>query len=151
MRGRVSGADDVNGTTPAQRFLFPEAAGDRGPRPDNTQRRRDPGSSDMLRTLDAVCRKLDAIEARLGSLEARLDTMAAQSRVQATDKEFYTTAEVAVLLDRRPYTVREWCRLRRIHAVKCQYGRGEDDEWRVSHAELQRIRNEGLLPPNDYR
>jgi hypothetical protein len=62
-------------------------------------------------------------------------------------KEFYTIQEAAVLLNREPYTVREWCRLGRVNGVKAHCGRGADNEWRISHAEIIRIQNEGLLPP----
>ena len=65
---------------------------------------------------------------------------------QRTVKEWYSTAEVAHLLGKAEYTVREWCRLGRIHASKRQYARGAYPEWRISHDELTRIENEGLLP-----
>lgn len=61
-------------------------------------------------------------------------------------KEFYTTAEVACLVGRAEWTVREWCRLGRILAEKRKCGRGVSKEWMISHNELERIRNEGLLP-----
>lgn len=62
------------------------------------------------------------------------------------EKESYTTAEVAKLLGKRPFTVREWCRLGRVNATKTHAGRGVDDEWRISAAELRRVQNDGLLP-----
>ena len=65
---------------------------------------------------------------------------------QKTIKDFYTTNEIASVLKKRPYTVREWCRYRRIHAVKRACGRGRSKDWAVSHSELTRIQNEGLLP-----
>lgn len=65
--------------------------------------------------------------------------------MNAPVKECYTTAEAARLLGKRPYTVREWCRLKRVRAEKTWAGRGQDDEWRISHEELLRIQNEGLL------
>lgn len=73
------------------------------------------------------------------------------SRQQSPAKESYSTQEVAAILGRKPYTVREWCRLRRINAEKTMCGRGCEEEWRVSHEELRRIQNEGLLPrPDKY-
>lgn len=61
-------------------------------------------------------------------------------------KESYNTGEIAKLLGRRPYTVREWCRMERVNAYKAMCGRGCEEEWRISHEELLRIQNEGLLP-----
>lgn len=61
-------------------------------------------------------------------------------------KEFYSTSEVAEMLGRAEFTVREWCRHGRILAEKRPCGRGRNKEWMISHDEVQRIRNEGLLP-----
>jgi hypothetical protein len=38
------------------------------------------------------------------------------------------------------------CRLGRVRAEKKKSGRGPASEWLISHAELTRVRNEGLLP-----
>lgn len=93
----------------------------------------------MLETLGRLERRLEAIEQTVTVVRE----LAASKRVV---KEFYTTAEVAGLLGRRPYTVREWCRLGRVHAIKAHAGRGSEEEWRISHEDLLRIKNEGLLP-----
>ena len=66
-----------------------------------------------------------------------------------TVKESYTTIEVAAILGKKPYTVREWCRLKRVNAFKAMCGRGCEEEWRLSHEELERIQCEGLLPVPD--
>jgi hypothetical protein len=65
---------------------------------------------------------------------------------QQTVKDYYTTAEVAQILGKAEFTVREWCRLCRVYAEKRCSGRGRAKEWIISHQELTRIRNEGLLP-----
>lgn len=82
-----------------------------------------------------VIQRLDRIESTLNLLVQ-----------QRTVKEFYTTDEVAKLLGKRPFTVREWCRQGRIHAERRDAGRGEHGEWKISHLELLRYQNEGLLP-----
>jgi excisionase family DNA binding protein len=64
---------------------------------------------------------------------------------QRTVKEAYTTKEVADMLGKQEYTVREWCRLGRIAAIKLQGGRGNEGEWRIPHQELIRYQKEGLL------
>jgi len=79
---------------------------------------------------------------RLGRIEDALVQLLDRNTV----KEYYTTAEVAKLLGKADFTVREWCRLNRVHAEKRQTGRGRAKEWIISHQELTRIRNEGLLP-----
>jgi transposase len=63
-----------------------------------------------------------------------------------TVKDFYSTDELAEILDKAEFTVREWCRRGRINASKRKSGRGKFQSWVISHAELQRIQREGLLP-----
>ena len=41
---------------------------------------------------------------------------------------------------------REGGRRGRVHAEKRRCGRGSAKEWMISHAELERIKSEGLLP-----
>lgn len=60
--------------------------------------------------------------------------------------EWLTTRQAAELLMRAEFTVREWCRLGRIRVEKWQNASGIF-EWRIHHSEINRIRNEGLLPP----
>jgi hypothetical protein len=86
--------------------------------------------------LDAVMERLDRIESVLEDL-----------RRQRTIKEHYSTAEVAEIVGRSEFTVREWSRLGRIRAEKRVCGRGAAGEWMIPHEELTRLRSEGLLPP----
>ena len=78
-----------------------------------------------------LAERLERIEAALFSLIE-----------QRTAKEWYTTAEVAEIVGKSDYTVREYCRKGQIKAEKAANGRG----WLVSHAELDRLRNYGPLP-----
>lgn len=86
--------------------------------------------------LDTVLHRLDEIQNTLNLLVQ-----------QRTVKEFYTTDEVAKLLGKRPFTVREWCRFGRIRCRKQNNGRGKYQSWVIAHEELLRIQREGLLPP----
>lgn len=86
--------------------------------------------------------ELAALVDRLDRIEAVLELLVKQQTV----KDWYSTSEVAEALGRAEYTVREWCRTGRVHATKRQYARGAYPEWLISHEELQRIKNEGLLP-----
>jgi hypothetical protein len=65
---------------------------------------------------------------------------------QRTIKDFYTTAEVATMLGKAEFTVREWCRHGRVRANKQGSGRGKHQAWVIAHQELQRLQREGLLP-----
>jgi len=85
--------------------------------------------------LTTVLDRLDRIEAAVTELVR-----------QRTVKDWYTTEEAARILGRAEFTVREWCRLGRVHAEKQGSGRGKFQCWVVSHAELLRIQREGLLP-----
>jgi hypothetical protein len=62
------------------------------------------------------------------------------------NKEWHSVAEAALILGKAEFTVREWRRLDRINALKRDCGRGGKREWMISHQELERIRNKGLLP-----
>lgn len=85
---------------------------------------------------------LQQVVDRLERIEAVL-TRLVQER---TVKEWYSTTEVAQLLGKAEYTVREWCRQGRIRATKKSYTRGAHSEWLISHVELTRVQNQGLLP-----
>lgn len=100
-------------------------------------------SKTELESLLAVLRQIDD---RLAELDSRLCELANAVAIRPAEKEYYTTQEAAKILGKRPYTVREWCRLARVRAEKALSGRGIDEEWRISHEELMRIHNEGLLP-----
>ena len=86
-------------------------------------------------TSGEICRRLKRVEELLCELIE-----------QRQVKELYSTAEVAEIVERAEHTVREWCRHGRVQAMKAAGGRGR--EWRISHEELQRIRNHGPLPLN---
>lgn len=98
------------------------------------------GSTDVGHTLQNLERKLDALQGLVNRLAE------AKEKPTNSTKASYTTAEVAEMLGLQPLTVREWCRLGRVKAHKTHAGRGEDREWRISHEELLRYQNEGLLP-----
>jgi transposase len=82
----------------------------------------------------------------MSAILERLDRIEKLLLDQKTIKDWYSTTEVADILDKSEYTVREWCRQGRVRASKRPCGRGKSKEWVVSHEELTRLRNEGLLP-----
>jgi hypothetical protein len=83
-----------------------------------------------------------AIGCQIGRLPELLRTLIEQRKV----KDWYSVNEVAEALGKAPFTTREHARLGRISATKRKSGRGPHSEWMVSHSELTRIQNEGLLP-----
>ena len=57
---------------------------------------------------------LASVSERLENVEKLLGRLVREKAV----KDWYSTAEVAEILGRAEFTVREWCRLRRVHARK---------------------------------
>lgn len=99
-----------------------------------------------LGSQSSIIERLERVEEVVLRMERVLEAIRAAGESEARKKESYSTVEVAELLGKRPFTVREWCRLGRIRAVKTHAGRGSEPEWRVTNDELVRIQNEGLLP-----
>jgi hypothetical protein len=99
----------------------------------------------------AVEVRLAAVEERQVAIETKLEQVIELLSDRRSAKTWYTPVELAEILGKRPYTVREWCRLGRINARKRPTGRGDAEEWEVSHEELDRYRNHGLLAiPTKY-
>ena len=84
----------------------------------------------------------EEILTRLDRLEAMLTVLVERQAV----KDFYEVEEVARLVGREPFTVREWAQHGRIRAEKRRSGRGAFTAWAISHDELLRYQREGLLP-----
>ena len=102
-------------------------------------------------SISEVTEMSEAFSEVLERLE-RIEMVLEQLRNQKMVKDWYTPAEAAELVGKAEFTVREWCRLERIAAKKRPCGRGDSQEWMISHAELQRYLNEGLRPnPWGYR
>ena len=85
---------------------------------------------------------IQGIADRLDRIENSLQRLATERLI----KEYYSTSEIAHLVKRSEFTVREWCRLGRIAAEKRACGRGRSQEWMIPHDELLRFQCEGLLP-----
>jgi hypothetical protein len=64
---------------------------------------------------------VEDLDARLSAIQASLSTLVQQRVI----KDYYTTEEVASIVDRDTYTVREWCRYGRLRAEKRICGRGK--------------------------
>ena len=101
--------------------------------------------------IPALARLQDSV----GALDAKLDAVLAELRsrpVQAVDRPMsiartsFSVEEVAGMLGRSAYTVREWCRNGQINASKRSERRGAGMLWSITAEEVARHKNEGLLP-----
>ena len=90
-----------------------------------------------------ISEALSNLEERLARIEGLLTKPTARD---AFRKEWFTVPEAAQVLGKQSFTIREWCRLRRIGAKKRKCGRGRTSEWVISSSEIERYLNEGLLP-----
>lgn len=120
----------------------------------NGHRRKSNGKQTGHRSNEETNERIESLEksvvelaSKLSRIEEVLCDLHSMVTSRQTIKDSYTTLEVAKILDKKPYTVREWCRLQRVNASKAMCGRGCEEEWRITHEELLRIQNEGLLPP----
>ena len=90
-------------------------------------------------TMARLAKRIEVIESTVMEIRELLANPEPQ-------RDWYTVAEVAQKLSRADFTVREWARLGRIYASKRACGRGPTQEWIIAADEVERIRNEGLLP-----
>jgi len=85
----------------------------------------------------------DLVE-RLARIEEKVADIHSLLVEKKNEKEWYRTDEVAEILDKSDFTVREkWCNQGRIEAVKDQ----ETGKWKIPAHEVQRLRNGGNLRP----
>ena len=90
---------------------------------------------------------IDHVAEAVRRLEAKIDLLL----TGVPEREWYTTAEFAEAVERSEYSVREWCRLGRIHAAKKSSGRGSHPAWVIHADELDRYRRDGLLSQRPLR
>jgi len=102
--------------------------------------KQEPTLGDLLHSVNQLSQQIEDVA------KTQLELQALMSADEESDRQWYSPAEVAALLGRSPYTVREWCRLQRINARKRRVGRGDADEWEISRDEVDRYKDHGLLP-----
>lgn len=99
-------------------------------------------AADPADILAILLERTEQLLERLTKLESALISASDERKAQ----DWYSTAAAAKVLGKAEFTVREWCRHRRVNAKKRSCGRGLSQEWKISHVELERIQSEGLLP-----
>jgi hypothetical protein len=82
------------------------------------------------------------MEERLEKIESLLVVLVERQQML----EYYSVEQFARIVEREPFTCREWARHGRIKAEKRMSGRGAHPAWAISHDELLRYQREGLLP-----
>ncbi len=91
-------------------------------------------------------RAIRELRSFVGSRLARVEAALRELDPSLRDRQWYSVKDVARRLGKTEYTVREWCRQRRLLAEKLDFGRGGQGEWRIGHDELLRLEREGLRP-----
>lgn len=92
-----------------------------------------------------------SLQNQLIRIEERLTVVTDNHLPTPSSRKYYGVTEFAKLVNKSEYTVREWCRLYRINAEKCESGHGEYKSWKIPADELARYRDHGLLPlPSKY-
>lgn len=97
-----------------------------------------PWVAGMIERLEHFRGRLDHLDERLDRIEQRLALSIA--------KESYLVEEAAERLNRKPWTVRQWCNKGQVKGAKKVRGKGRTGEWRIPHEELLRLQNDGPLP-----
>jgi hypothetical protein len=83
----------------------------------------------------------------LQRLEQKIEFLLQRSVVKA----FYTVEEFAAMVNRAPFTVRQWANLGRISATRSMTQTGPSQRWVISHDEYIRFQRDGLLPLRGHR
>ena len=89
---------------------------------------------------DAITTSLYALERRIAELAARIEELVGNASAVPQPKEWYTTAEVAALMQVTRHTVQErWCNQARIECEKDP----STGKWRIPGHEYDRLRRGG--------
>jgi hypothetical protein len=92
---------------------------------------------------EATAEQMEEIKGMLALVLERLERPAEPAH-QA--RKSYTIPEAAKLINRSQQSLRLWCRYGRVNASKRFQRRGGSEIWSIAAEEIERYRNEGLLP-----
>ena len=74
------------------------------------------GTGTLALSIETLIATVETLVQRVAAAECVLGELCGSIASQPIVKEFYSTQEAAKLLGKRPYTVREWCRLGRVQS-----------------------------------
>jgi hypothetical protein len=101
----------------------------------------------MDKTTSSATKILTLVELGLDQcliwIEAKLDDLLGLLKGPQTH---YSTGDTAEILGVTDQTVRVWCRHGRVNAIKRQEQKGAAELWSITVGEIQRYKDEGLLP-----
>jgi hypothetical protein len=103
------------------------------------------GLGAILDGLRTVLAEMRGELANLTAIRQELQTRQITRPANET-RAHYSVEEVAKILGKSSYTVRQWCNEGRLNATKRIERRGRNALWSIPAAEIERYRNEGLLP-----
>jgi hypothetical protein len=86
------------------------------------------------------------LTAQLTDVQSKLDRIFELLASPKETRACYTVEEVAKMICKSDFTVRQWCNQGRINAKKGEERRGGATRWRISSAEIHRYKEEGLMP-----
>lgn len=100
---------------------------------------------DRLEAIEQAVSKINAAE--LAERLAELIALVKAAQNQKPEKDFYSVAETAEILNRSEFQVRHWCKTGRIIAKKRACGHGPHKEWSIPGEEIKAYQSFGLRPP----
>jgi hypothetical protein len=103
----------------------------------------------------SVLSLLNRLETALAEVTSEVKELRSETRAKpseaAVSRVRYSVEEVATMLCKSSYTIREHCRHGQINASKRAERRGSSAIWSISAEEIERIKNDGLLPMDQNR
>lgn len=104
----------------------------------------------LARIEETTVEVLTSVQEQLARIEAK-QAVFVEAVIEggSADRSYYTTAEFAKKVGKKDRTVQKWCREGRIKSKKRASGRGVHGEHMIPASELDRYKNERLLPRKD--
>jgi hypothetical protein len=100
----------------------------------------------ILAALHTLADRVTALQGQMTALQDQM-TRFEQARQNAEpEPPALTVAEAAARVNRSKFTVREWCRLGRIHCKRATSRRGPYAEYRIPVESIRYYKDHGLLP-----